>query len=309
VPAEELASLQVANCRGLEVNDPVTAVMNTIRLHRPSLVILDPLYMLHDGDENAAVDMVPLIRRLSAMMAETGVALVIVHHDAKGRAGDRDIRDRGSGSGVFSRSCDARLTLTPHADSDDLACIAVMARNHPPQEGFVCRMDTGVFVEDGAEFEPATSRNAARKIKSAAVALDGAQAVAQEIAAAGPFDADTVEEMLKDRCGKKDVMWKAGKKTLKEMAARGEVILVVSRHCQKDLFGPVNNPAKWRRIGIEVGLGVPACSQGVPACSRDAGTPPEVVPVPASSPAPCIQGPGTGTGTGVYVEAFSPEDV
>ena len=70
------------------------------------LVVIDPLYKLVNGDENSAQDMKAYFDRV---MRETGAALLYVHHDAKGSAGDRNIRDRGAGSGVLARDYDAAL--------------------------------------------------------------------------------------------------------------------------------------------------------------------------------------------------------
>ena len=138
---DEIADLHFANTRGLAVADMPTAIIQTAKVLRPALIIVDPLYFLHDGDENAAKDMMPVVRDFQRMMKETGAALIMVHHDAKGKAGDRNIRDRGAGSSVFGRACDSRIVLTPHAESADHVCVETMARNFKPRPGFTAVFD------------------------------------------------------------------------------------------------------------------------------------------------------------------------
>jgi RecA-family ATPase len=72
------------------------------------IVICDPLYALCNGGETIEDLREPLrwLRRLAVQR----VAVLFVHHDAKGTPGDRDTRDRGSGSGnpLSRRSRDGR---------------------------------------------------------------------------------------------------------------------------------------------------------------------------------------------------------
>ncbi len=93
------------------------------------ILVCDPLYALCDGAENIENFREPLrwLRRLAMERA----AVLFVHHDAKGAAGDRDTRDRGSGSGITGRSVDARITLTPAAaDPDNTVVLGFMCRSY-----------------------------------------------------------------------------------------------------------------------------------------------------------------------------------
>ena len=55
----------------------------TLRLHRPALLILDPLVRLHAVDENAAGEIAALLGYLRALQRQSGSAIALVHHARK----------------------------------------------------------------------------------------------------------------------------------------------------------------------------------------------------------------------------------
>ena len=55
----------------------------TLLLHRPALLILDPLVRLHAIDENAAGEMAALLGYLRLLQRNSGAAIAIVHHSRK----------------------------------------------------------------------------------------------------------------------------------------------------------------------------------------------------------------------------------
>jgi len=171
IPVELLGSIKFCNTRGLQVKNMMAAIAATVRAIKPTVIIIDPLYMMHDGDENVAHEMKPLVRDFGALMAESGAALISVHHDPKGKAGDRNIRDRGAGSSIFGRACDARITLTQHADDLNLLCVDVMARNFAPTEPVVCSFDGSFHLEEEAEYNPETSSTAKKRSKETTISV------------------------------------------------------------------------------------------------------------------------------------------
>ena len=76
------------------------------------LVVIDPAYMIQDGDENNAKDIREFFAELDRLCVRQGCTVVISHHHSKGAQGLKSSIDRGSGSGVFGRAPDAVVDLT-----------------------------------------------------------------------------------------------------------------------------------------------------------------------------------------------------
>lgn len=76
------------------------------------MVVIDPAYMVQDGDENNAHDIREFFARLDEICVRLQCTVVISHHHSKGAQGLKSSIDRGSGSGVFGRAPDAVLDLT-----------------------------------------------------------------------------------------------------------------------------------------------------------------------------------------------------
>ena len=152
VPAEALEDrLRFLNGRGLslDLRQIEAAAIN----HHAEVVILDPLYKLDGGaDESDMAERKRLVAALEAMTARTGAALVIVHHDAKGAAGDRNVRDRGAGSSIINRDVDATLALTMwsegEANADNLMVLSILARNAPPRKDMSLAFADFAFSHD-----------------------------------------------------------------------------------------------------------------------------------------------------------------
>jgi len=138
--------LQIVNGRGIDLTGQagLEAILQAVEPDEPDVIAIDPLYKISTGVENAAEDTKKTLGLFDVLAERTGAAVVYVHHDAKGFSGDRDIRDRGSGSGVLGRDYDACLTLTPHATEDDAVVIETLLRNYAPQHAITAGWaDTG----------------------------------------------------------------------------------------------------------------------------------------------------------------------
>jgi replicative DNA helicase len=140
--------LQIVNGRGLKLVG--TQFFEHVRklavAHRAEIIVFDPLYKVTQGDENAAADIKPTLAEFDRLAEATGAAVGYVHHDSKGDAGERNIVDRGAGSGVLARDCDARIILTAHESEEDAFVVETVTRNFPPQDGFTigwCDTETG----------------------------------------------------------------------------------------------------------------------------------------------------------------------
>lgn len=105
----------VLNLRGRSV--PLDRLAPTlIRRYRDrglKAMIIDPIYKVITGDENAASDMAAFCNLFDSIATECGCAMVYSHHFSKGAAGKySNAADRASGSGVFSRDPDAILAMS-----------------------------------------------------------------------------------------------------------------------------------------------------------------------------------------------------
>ena len=105
----------VLNLRGRSV--PLDKLAPTlIRRYKDSrlkAMIIDPIYKVITGDENAASDMALFCNLFDSIATECGCAMVYSHHYSKGAASKYgNAADRASGSGVFSRDPDAILAMS-----------------------------------------------------------------------------------------------------------------------------------------------------------------------------------------------------
>lgn len=149
--------LEIANMRGIDFSPEQIAPL--VKQRKAELVIIDPLYKLIDGDENSAQDMKPILAVFDRVMQQTGAAVLYVHHDTKGKAGDKNIRDRGAGSGVIARDYDACITLTAHRDDENAAVVDTLLRNYAPRSPFVADFWDNQFSLSDLPAVAETSRN------------------------------------------------------------------------------------------------------------------------------------------------------
>ena len=77
-----------------------------------SAVIVDPIYKVITGDENAASDMAYFGNQFDLICKGLGCSVIYCHHHSKGAQGAKKAIDRGSGSGVFARDADAIIDMT-----------------------------------------------------------------------------------------------------------------------------------------------------------------------------------------------------
>src|SRR3989442_161869 len=74
IPADSLRLDRISDQQRLEA---------TLLLHRPVLLILDPLVRLHAIDENAAGEIAALLGYLRLLQRKSGAAIALVHHSRK----------------------------------------------------------------------------------------------------------------------------------------------------------------------------------------------------------------------------------
>jgi hypothetical protein len=159
----EVDNFYALNLRGVEMANPLDSICKVIKDLRPALTIIDPMYLIHSEAENDQQAMTQVVRKLTKTIEQYHTSILVVHHDAKGTAGDRNNRDRGSGSGVLMRVSDVRMILTPHAeDPDNNAVVEIVGREIPPSEGVSLTFAEGCFYK--REDIPAVKENTTQKL-------------------------------------------------------------------------------------------------------------------------------------------------
>jgi len=157
-PASLADRFYIINARGWDIDRIYEAVARHVQDHKTNIIAFDPLYKMHQGDENSAEDLKPLLLKFDQMAESSGASICFIHHDAKGASSERNIRDRGAGSNVIGRDVDCKITMTPHAREEAVTVIEIMGRNYPPQQPIKCEWKNGKFEWTGSidprELEP-----------------------------------------------------------------------------------------------------------------------------------------------------------
>lgn len=78
---------------------------------KPSLIVIDPIYRIMQGDENSAEIVSKFVNSTTNLAEKIGASIALVHHHSKGAQSNKFAQDRGSGSGVFARDADAIIDL------------------------------------------------------------------------------------------------------------------------------------------------------------------------------------------------------
>jgi hypothetical protein len=186
-------SLMFVNARDARIRISMSSIRKAASKHKAEVVVIDPLYKIFEGVENDADAMKAMMDEFDLLSKETGAAVVYIHHDAKGQAGDRALQDRGSGSGVVGRDYDAAIYLTAHKSEHDALVIETMSRNYPPREAAVLKWWDGRFEKDSFICPEKASSSSARVAQGPR--LDSA-AVSVLLLANGPMGAGDLAEKL-----------------------------------------------------------------------------------------------------------------
>ena len=133
-----------ARSKGLAVREHLRELVVS---HKVELAGIDPRYKLHiEGESENLGDGLKGITDLQDEVAEAGAAVLTVHHDSKGDQSEKDIADRGGGSGWAGRDVDFKITLSAQRDDpDNVSVVELLCRNYPPNPPFNIRWADGRF--------------------------------------------------------------------------------------------------------------------------------------------------------------------
>jgi hypothetical protein len=184
--------------------DGVTRIKGKAAEYGSEVIMIDPLYKIMDGEENRAGDFKLTLSAFDEMAEDTGAAIIFIHHDKKGSAGDSETVDRGAGSGVLGRDYDASIILTAHGKEEEATVIEVMVRNYPPQTMHTVRWCGG---EGGYRFNLAEDIAPDKKTSRSPrpnTALEEYLPAAQEIIGRSEMVLGVFKSALKEKTGLSD---------------------------------------------------------------------------------------------------------
>lgn len=104
--------LFIVNRKNIKLNNPkdLRMVENLIKSKSADVLIIDPLYKFHSGDENKVNDMTRFFDRIDWLVAQNNISIVLVHHFGKPQEG-RDGATQFRGSSAIVDYGDSYLML------------------------------------------------------------------------------------------------------------------------------------------------------------------------------------------------------
>ena len=149
-------NLDVLTMEDFSLKDGAQSLTDTIAAGHYELVVLDPLYMMHDGDENAVHTIRPTQRIVDEIRRELGTTFIFVHHVRKSMPGERPSINMLRGSSGWPGWVDTVLLATP-GQEDTLRLHLLKARNRqealPHTAYALAWRKPGVFFEQVLEEE------------------------------------------------------------------------------------------------------------------------------------------------------------
>ncbi len=150
----DTSGLAIQSLRGQRLNlDRIKeSTISFCREHEIGLIGIDPYYRIAAGqDENANHEIALFLEGIEEIAHETGAAIALTHHYAKGNAAAKSSIDRMSGAGVFARDPDALIAMTEAECSDDenpVFIIEPTVREFKPVPAFGIRWEFPLWKRD-----------------------------------------------------------------------------------------------------------------------------------------------------------------
>jgi AAA domain len=121
----------------LDLEEDRVRLQDTVAALRPRLLVLDPFVRLHRIDENAAVEVAPLLAYLRQLQRDFATAVLLVHHARKGAAhvragqalrGSSELHAWGDSNLYLQRRGDALLLTIEHRAAPSSTGLALELR-------------------------------------------------------------------------------------------------------------------------------------------------------------------------------------
>jgi hypothetical protein len=112
-PTDNLRNITIWNLRGraIPLDQLTPKLLRRVRAGEYAAVVVDPIYKVITGDENAADKMAHFCNQFDRLCHDLRASVIYCHHHSKGLQGQKRSMDRSSGSGVFARDPDAVLDM------------------------------------------------------------------------------------------------------------------------------------------------------------------------------------------------------
>jgi hypothetical protein len=123
----------------------VEAIRQAVELHRPDVLVFDPLYKFNTGSEDRVQDMTAFFDPLDALIYDHGVSVLLVHHHGKSSGeGLATPAHRNRGSSTIADWADSLLTLTFEDAANEIVKLTFTLRNaeEPPPMAYKRNPDT-----------------------------------------------------------------------------------------------------------------------------------------------------------------------
>lgn len=143
MPPENLQNIEIWNLRGaaIPMDKLAPKIIRRAKKYGFKAIIIDPIYKVIMGDENAAGDMAKFCNQFDLLCRDLGCSTIYCHHHSKGPQGQKKAMDRASGSGVFARDPDAVIDVTPLSVKEETGQLGAfkvsgILREFPPFKEF-----------------------------------------------------------------------------------------------------------------------------------------------------------------------------
>lgn len=194
------------------VSEPVLffdEIIEQIKDNEFSIIIIDPVYMLINGDENSSEVIKAFFKNISHLNAVTDAAIILCHHESKGNNNMKNIVDRAAGSSVLARFPDVLISLelvkNIKSTIGKRAKISMILRYHPSPEPFYTDFHNGVYhmekplSTEENKLEPKTKHML--KVYETLKSVDGKVTVNQLKSALNVSSVNTVKKYIDETPG------------------------------------------------------------------------------------------------------------
>ena len=101
-------------------------VLRLVDMYKPDIVFFDTFSSFHEGDENKATEMKPLIKKMATLARDNNMAVVPVHHSRKRLAKERTLslnQDDVIGSSIINRLVGLIIGIEPMKEDEKLLLV------------------------------------------------------------------------------------------------------------------------------------------------------------------------------------------